>query len=410
MIHPKEIPIAEYNYELPDERIAKHPMPKRDEAKLLVFKNGEIATRIFKELDELLEADCMVISNNTKVIPARLFFKKMTGGVVEIFCLEPLEASHQDAMTARKSCRWLCMVGGAKKWKGDELLELEFETAHGSIKVTAEKIKQDTEKFYIKFNWPEEYTFSEILENAGQLPLPPYFKREAEKSDYERYQTIFAQYKGSVAAPTAGLHFTPAVTDRLKARGITLEEITLHVGAGTFRPVSAATMSGHDMHSETFSIELELLKKIRNSDKKIIPVGTTTMRTLESLYWLGIIIHETKSISPENLKVQQWQPYETTAKLTKNESLDVLIAFAAQHELTKLVASTSIMIAPGYVFKMCTGLITNFHQPKSTLLLLVAAFTGYDSKGSLNWKKIYEYAMQNNFRFLSYGDSSLLLP
>jgi S-adenosylmethionine:tRNA ribosyltransferase-isomerase len=410
MIHPKEITIAEYNYELPDERIAKHPMPKRDEAKLLVFKNGEIATRTFKELDALLEADCIVISNNTKVIPARLFFKKMTGGVVEIFCLEPLEASHQDAMTARKRCRWLCMVGGAKKWKGDELLELEFETAHGSIKVTAEKIKQDTEKFYIKFNWPEEYTFSEILENAGQLPLPPYFKREAEKSDYERYQTIFAQYKGSVAAPTAGLHFTPAVTDRLKAKGITLEEITLHVGAGTFRPVSAATMSGHDMHSETFSIELALLKKIRNSDKKIIPVGTTTMRTLESLYWLGIIIHETKSISPENLKVQQWQPYETTAKLTKHESLDVLIAFAAQHELTKLVASTSIMIAPGYVFKMCTGLITNFHQPKSTLLLLVAAFTGYDSKGSLNWKKIYEYAMQNNFRFLSYGDSSLLLP
>lgn len=410
MIHPKEIAITEFDYQLPDERIAKYPMPVRDESKLLLFKNGDLASHTFKEIDQLLDSNTVIISNNTKVIPARLFFKKETGGAVEIFCLEPLNASHQDVMSARKTSRWLCMVGGAKKWKGDEVLRLEFETSEGLVLVTAEKIKQDNEKFYIEFQWPEQFTFSEILENAGQLPLPPYFNREAEQSDYERYQTIFAQFKGSVAAPTAGLHFTPAVIARLKAKEIDMEEITLHVGAGTFRPVSSATMGGHDMHSETFSIECSLIQKLRNQNKKIIPVGTTTMRTLESLYWLGTLVAENKNLQPDELKVSQWLPYDSASHYTKQEALDALIEYAENHKLTKLLASTSVMIAPGYDFKMCNGLITNFHQPKSTLLLLVAALTGYDKQGQLYWKKIYDYALKNDFRFLSYGDSSLLLP
>ncbi len=410
MIDPKNIQIEQYDYELPEARIARYPAAKRDDSKLLVYRNGNISQTIFNQIGDYLTEHCLVISNNTRVIPARLFFKKQTGGMIEVFCLEPENTSHQDAMNQRGKSNWWCMVGGAKKWKGDESLIIEEDSGARKFSFHAKKLKQDQEKFLIEFSWPVAFTFSEMLEMAGELPLPPYFNRGTEESDYERYQTIFAQNKGSVAAPTAGLHFTPELIRTLKQNKVSFEEITLHVGAGTFRPVSSEKMDGHNMHSESFSIEGALLERILSApDKKIVAIGTTTMRTLESLYWLGVKILQ-GSITNQTLNVQQWDAYELSEKYTTEEALNALLGYLEQEGRSSLNATTSILIAPGYSFKICKGLVTNFHLPKSTLLLLIAAFTeqNNDSENS-EWKRIYDYALNHEFRFLSYGDSSLLL-
>ncbi len=410
-MHPRNINISEFDYSLPDERIARFPMPQRDYSKLLVYQKGKIQSSIFHQIGNYLDDNCLIISNNTCVIPARLFFKKKTGALIEIFCLEPENKSHQEAMDARGNANWWCMLGGAKKWKGAELLAIECIQNGLKFSVFAQKKKQDQEQFLITFQWPNEFTFSEILDLVGQLPLPPYFERDVEESDYERYQTIFAQFKGSVAAPTAGLHFTPHLIQNLRNKNVSFEEITLHVGAGTFRPVNVATMNDHNMHHEFFSVPTKLLiQLIEQFDKKIIAVGTTTMRTLESLYWMGAKILRSGKHT-DHLDVAQWEPYQNDTEYSAKETLLALLDYANKNNLSRINSSTSILIAPGYSFKICNGLITNFHQPKSTLLLLVAAFIGSNPELSdKDWKRMYDYALNNEFRFLSYGDSCLLLP
>lgn len=399
-----DIRIEEFNYELPDERIAKFPLEKREASKLLIYNDGLISQKVFSEIsDELHEGD-LIISNNTRVISARLHFAKSTGAVIEIFCLEPVGTSHQDAMIQRGKSVWKCLIGGAKKWKGDEKLECRFSVDNNDVFLTATKITQTAEAFEIEFNWTSknEMVFSEILFHAGELPLPPYFHRDAEEEDYERYQTMFAKHEGSVAAPTAGLHFTADVLSKLKSKGVDHKEVTLHVGAGTFKPVSSDTMKEHNMHSEFFSVPVDLLEAILNCKGRIIPVGTTSMRTLESLYWLGVkMISQQENDSMHN-RINQWEPYQLMQGVSLSDSFQALMKHCKSRNEKYINAATSILIAPGYKFIICDGIITNFHMPKSTLLLLVAAFIGDD------WKSVYDYALKNDFRFLSYGDSSLL--
>ncbi|MBN1599784.1 MAG: S-adenosylmethionine:tRNA ribosyltransferase-isomerase [Bacteroidales bacterium] len=393
------IPLDEYQYILPEEKISKYPLEKRDSSKLLIYRNGHISDTIFSDIDKILPQDSSLCYNNTKVIHARLEFQKASGASIEIFCLSPVDpVEYQTAFTQTKSCTWMCMVGNLKKWKS-EILQMKILINKRTHILYAEKIKIENDKVLIKFSWDEECTFGELIESAGIIPIPPYLKRKSESIDKERYQTIYSKFRGSVAAPTAGLHFTENIIARLTAKGITLNEITLHVGAGTFQPIKATNALDHTMHTETVEISDDVIRHLTEQSKGVIATGTTTLRTLESLYWLAI-----KSIQKNKLvtEVGQWDYKNINPDLTLTEALHGLIDLLAKERIKFLDFKTSLMIVPGYQFRVVDILITNYHQPGSTLLLLVAAFVG-DA-----WKDIYRYALSNNFRFLSYGDSSIL--
>jgi len=403
MPNVKEIHIDDFDYELPDERIAKYPLPERDKSKLLVWKNGRIAESVFQNLNEFIPENSLLVFNNTKVIQARLIFRKETGALIEIFCLEPQEPSdYAQAFAQTQSCTWLCLVGNSKRWKEGKLGCMVQGT-----RCTVEKLKSYGETHLIRFEWDNpDWTFADVLEKYGELPIPPYLNRKTEASDKQTYQTIYSKIKGSVAAPTAGLHFTEAVFQSLQAKKIEREELTLHVGAGTFKPVKSETLSGHEMHSEWFSVKKSTIEQLIKKEGQVIAVGTTSVRTLESLYYIGVILEKNPDAKPEELTIDQWTPYpenEDHLALPASGALRNLLEYMERNRLETLVTHTQILIAPGYSFKIVNGMITNFHQPKSTLLLLISAFVGS------RWKEIYNYALANDFRFLSYGDSSLLM-
>lgn len=418
-MHPKDLSILDFTYDLPASKIASYPLEQRDASKLLVYGAGDISETTYSKLDEVLPSNTLLVHNDTKVVAARLFFEKENGSVIEIFCLEPASI-YKDittAMLAKKQVLWGCLIGGAKKWK-EGSLQIKY---GNNYTLTATKHSTLADSFLIQFEWDNEaQSFAEVLEAAGNIPLPPYFNRAVEANDKERYQTVYAAAEGSVAAPTAGLHFTPALFDKLAAKNITKEFVTLHVGAGTFKPVKAARMEEHEMHAEYIDVQKSFIEMLRDNAnaKTIIAVGTTSLRTLESLYWMGAKIiaankasnnasKSNKQVNPsiENISVVQWDPYEL---MPQNELPSTAVALTAlsnwleQNNLSRLIAKTQIIIAPGYRFKIIDGLITNFHQPQSTLLLLVAAITNG------NWKPMYHYALENNFRFLSYGDGCLI--
>jgi S-adenosylmethionine:tRNA ribosyltransferase-isomerase len=399
------ISTSDYAYNLPDDKIAKYPLVERDQSKLLVWKNGLIQDAQFRNLPEYLPVNSLLVFNNTKVIRARLHFLKETGAKIEVFCLDPVEpADYQIAFQTTQSCIWKCMIGNQKKWKGDRLRKT-IRIDETEIELFAEQTDPENNKSLIRFSWNNpDFEFSRIIENAGLLPIPPYLNRETEQSDLERYQTVYSKIKGSVAAPTAGLHFTEKVFNHLEKEGHQLAELTLHVGAGTFQPVKSETISGHEMHSEYFYIRRDFLNQLLQHSGKTIAVGTTSVRTLESLYWLGVQAIKNPEIDITELKVSQWEGYqENENNHQKKEVLNALIGLLDKLQTDLLSASTQIIIAPGYRFRMVDGMITNFHQPQSTLLLLISAYLGND------WRTIYEHALANNYRFLSYGDSNLYL-
>lgn len=407
----KNLQINDFDYLLLDEKIAKHPLHERDKSKLLIYNKESIKEDIFLNIADHLPEDSLIIFNDTKVVEARLLFKKPSGTTIEIFCLEP-EDMYGDITTAmlqHKKVLWKCLVGNAKKWK-EEILVKRIKLNNRIIEFIAKKINRQNETFTIEFFWDDDtLSFAEILHLAGVIPLPPYLHRDAEKDDAVRYQTLYAKYDGSVAAPTAGLHFTDEVFKKLSAKNIERNFVTLHVGAGTFKPVKTETIEAHEMHSEFFEVDIELIKKIIDgSNKQIIAVGTTTLRTLESLYWMGVkiskqlAINSKQKITVEDISIHQWDAYELDDEgITVEAALQELLLWIKANHQSKLIAKTQIIIAPLYKLKVANALVTNFHQPRSTLLLLVAAVIGND------WKKVYEYALQNNFRFLSYGDSNL---
>ena len=411
MTNPKDISINDYTYSLPEERIAKYPLAERDASKLLIYKNGEITTGVYKNVTDHIPSNSLLIFNNTKVIEARLLFQKPTGGVIEIFCLEPHEqyADITTAMLQRGNVLWKCLVGGASKWKAGQILEKKINNGKKEIILLASYIEKRNDSFIIKLSWtPSALSFAEILHFAGAIPLPPYIKRDVEQSDVERYQTVYAHHDGSVAAPTAGLHFTENIFEQLKEKNIQMDFVTLHVGAGTFKPVKAESMQEHEMHAEWIDVSKNTIQTILdNLDNNIIAVGTTSLRTIESLYWLGrkpeLLFRKNGTGVP--LSISQWEAYEFhNENISAKDALQSLLEWMKKNNLEKIIAKTQILIAPGYKFKIVKGLITNFHQPQSTLLLLVAALIGDD------WRKVYDYALQNDFRFLSYGDGSLLYP
>lgn len=401
----KNIRIEEYTYALSDERIAKYPLANRDESKLLMYKNGEISERVFKQIGDCLPADSLLVFNNTRVIQARLKFRKYTGARVEIFCLEPMEPNdYAQVFQQTESCSWLCLVGKLKRWK-EGILYRKVEIDEVPVTLSAERVESYGDVHKIVFRWDNPaFTFAELLDAMGILPIPPYLHRETEKSDMQTYQTVYAKMKGSVAAPTAGLHFTPDVLAALDAKGFGREELTLHVGAGTFKPVKSDTLEGHEMHTEFISVPRKVIERIKNNPAKVIAVGTTSVRTLESLYYIGVKLAAHPEASAEDLVVGQWMAYaEENNKMAVEEALQHVIDYLKKKQMKTLITATQIMIVPGYAFKIVRGIITNFHQPQSTLLLLISAFVKGD------WKRIYDYALGNNYRFLSYGDSSLLL-
>lgn len=400
----KYISISDYYYDLPDDRIAKYPLEERDHSKLLCYKNGEIKVRSFLDVPELLPDSSLLIFNNTRVIHARILFKKPTGATVEVFCLSP--SSPKDYafnFEQTKEVVWSCMVGNAKRWKNENLF-LDLVGKRGKVRLTAQKLTTIDHEYEIAFSWDNpDFSFSEILQLAGDLPIPPYLNRATEENDKRTYQTIYSQVEGSVAAPTAGLHFTNRVMERLSQKNISLSEVTLHVGAGTFRPVKTKYIGEHEMHTELISVTRDVIKKMINNNSPLIVVGTTSLRTIESLYYLGVKLQNSKHPVSDSLIVEQWEPYDINNNvLTPKESLKAILTYMDDNNLEVFIATTRIIIAPGYDFKFVDGLITNFHQPQSTLLLLVSAFVGND------WEHIYKYAMEHDFRFLSYGDSTLL--
>ena len=399
-MHPKEISIANFTYELPDERIAKYPLENRDESKLLCYRSGEIHERVFKELPNVLSSDALLVYNNTKVIRARMLFYKETGSKIEIFCLEPhTPADYALSFQQTERVMWRCMVGGARKWKEDKL----FMKLPNGTTLAAERKGRDHGDFLIEFSWDNlALTFSDVIEQSGNIPIPPYLNRPSEESDLSTYQTVYAKYKGSVAAPTAGLHFTDEVLDQLRENGVITDEVTLHVGAGTFQPVKASQMEDHNMHTETIAVTLDTVKQLKRKWGHIIAVGTTSVRTLESLYWIGNLFMQGGIESPDGAHLDQWTPYADGLKNSTVDVLEALENWMLANDVTVLHASTQIIIAPSYEFRVIEGMLTNFHQPNSTLLLLVSALVGED------WRKIYDYALAHDFRFLSYGDSSLL--
>ncbi|RQO32289.1 S-adenosylmethionine tRNA ribosyltransferase [Taibaiella sp. KBW10] len=404
-MHPKALSIAAYRYNLPDARIAKYPLAQRDTSKLLIYKDHTITEDHFGRLAEHLPAQSMMVFNQTKVVHARLPFQKPTGGKIEVFCLEPdgRYADVQTAMTEKGEVYWTCFLGGAGKWKEGQILLLEV---NETLTVHAALIHKNTGSYTLRIFWNmPELSFAEILHLAGKVPLPPYLNREAEQEDETSYQTIFAKEEGSVAAPTAALHFTEAILDQLAAKSIATGFVTLHVGAGTFKPVKSDTMEGHEMHAEWIDVSLAFIKGLIlqiQTGKPLVAVGTTSCRTLESLYWIGVQLQEGRPVLGQDIAVSQWVPYETNTSLSATEALHILMQYLSDQGLDRLVTKTQIIIAPGYQFKLVDALVTNFHQPESTLLLLVSALIGGD------WQKVYDHALDHDFRFLSYGDSSLL--
>ena len=396
----EKIRVNDYRYDLPDEKIAKYPLQKRSESKLLVYKNSEISEDIFQNIPTHIPTNSLLIFNNTKVIQARILFQKQTGARIEIFCLEPVNpAEYNLAFQANNKVIWKCIVGNLRKWKKESLYK-SLSVGNKKVELEAKLINKYKNSQEIEFNWNiREYTFSDIIQFFGTTPIPPYLNRNSEDIDKERYQTVYSKIQGSVAAPTAGLHFTDNILDSLISYGLKTEEITLHVGAGTFKPVQTDTIDKHEMHTEYFSVNRRTLQNIIDHDGKVIAVGTTSMRSIESLYWLGCKIASNNF----NFHIKQWDPYEIDSKLTVKESFTKILEYLNKNNLHELHAKTQMIIIPGYQFKLVNGLITNYHMPKSTLLILVAAFIGDD------WKKVYDYALNNNFRFLSYGDSSLLM-
>lgn len=404
MQHPRHLRIEDFSYELPDERIARYPLAQRDASKLLVFGREGIREQTFTQLPEEIPAGTLLVYNQTKVVHARLLFRKPTGGVVEVFCLEPEEryASVPIAMQQQGTVYWKCLVGGAGKWKPG--MALSMEDPESGLLLSATVAERRPGSFVIRLAWDQEHvSFADVLQRLGKVPLPPYLQRDAEDSDESRYQTIFARQEGSVAAPTAALHFTEDVLQRLREKGVESASVTLHVGAGTFRPVKSETMEEHDMHAEWIETDATLVRRlIGHLEQGIVAIGTTSMRTLESLYWIGCRLLTEKNFSPAGIAVPQWFPYELREPVPVRAALEALLGWLEQQPGNKLVTRTQIIIAPGYVPRIVKGLITNFHQPQSTLLLLVAALIGDE------WKRVYDYAMEHDFRFLSYGDSSLL--
>ena len=399
------ISTADYAYDLPDEKIARYPLEERDQSKLLVWQNGEIRDEQFRNLATFLPDKSLLIFNNTKVIRARMHFLKETGAKIEIFCLDPADpVDYQLAFQTTKSCVWNCMIGNLKKWKGEKLRK-QINIDGTEIELIAEQVEPAGDRNLIRFIWNNpNFEFARIIEQAGSLPIPPYLNRKTEQSDLERYQTVYSKIKGSVAAPTAGLHFTEKIFNHLQDEGHELAELTLHVGAGTFQPVKSKTISGHDMHSEHFYISRNFLKKLIQHPGKKIAIGTTSVRTLESLYWLGVQALNNPEMGIEELTVSQWEAYQAdTLNLTSAEVIQALIELLDKQQADYISASTQIIIAPGYQFRIIDGLITNFHQPQSTLLLLISAYFGGE------WRRIYDHALANDYRFLSYGDSNLYL-
>ena len=395
----KSLRIEDYDYPLPDDRIARYPLPERDHSKLLCLKGDTISEHHFYDLPTLLPAGAMLVFNDTRVIHARLLFRKETGAVVEVFCLEAHGMDVTEAFAQRERCTWTCFIGNNKKWK-EGPLTLNFQLSSFNFQLTATRREAVGNAWVVDFNWDGGHTFAEVIEAAGVIPLPPYLGRDAEASDAERYQTVYAHHDGSVAAPTAGLHFTPPLLERMRSEGFHTEYVTLHVGAGTFKPVSTETIGEHEMHTEHVVVERALIEKLRRHEQPLVAVGTTSVRTLESLYWYGVRLQQEPEAA---MQVDQWDPY-TLAPLEHTEALDnVLRRLDRQHSDT-LVGETRLMIAPGYRYRVVDGLVTNFHQPKSTLLLLVSALIGD------RWRECYRYALDHGFRFLSYGDSCLFLP
>jgi len=404
---PRQLSIHDFTYQLPPARIAPAPLPDRDQSRLLVYRHGTLADQHFQNLPAELPPDALLIFNDTKVVRARLFCHKPTGGLVELFCLEPV-APHraiEPAMQQTESCVWKCLVGNGKRWKTG-LVTLEFEAGGQPAVLTAERQEAAEGYSLIRFSWqPATLPFAEVLRGAGHLPLPPYLNREDTDADAVRYQTVYAAHEGAVAAPTAGLHFSAAVLADLARRGITSARVTLHVGAGTFQPVKAEQMAGHAMHGEPFVVTAAVLRQLlAQAPRPVLAVGTTSLRTLESLYWLGAQLAHNGGQRPETLHVSQWQPYEEAPEVAPAEALHAVLQYLGQTGAEALHATTQLLIAPGYRFRVVQGLITNFHQPESTLLLLVAALIGPD------WRRVYDHALAHDYRFLSYGDSSLLLP
>ncbi|MBO7240448.1 MAG: S-adenosylmethionine:tRNA ribosyltransferase-isomerase [Bacteroidaceae bacterium] len=400
----QEIAIAEYDYPLPDERIAKYPLAERDTSKLLLYRGGEICEERFANLPGFIPQGALMVFNNTRVIQARLCFRKETGAQIEVFCLEPEQpADYQLVFQERSECIWQCLVGNSNRWKGGVLSQV-INIAGVDVTLSVERVSSAATVNLVRFFWDGGFSFAELLEAAGELPIPPYLNRKTEENDKNTYQTVYSKVKGSVAAPTAGLHFTPAVLSALDAAGVQRGEVTLHVGAGTFRPVKSELIADHEMHEEYIEVQRALLERLVAADGAAVAVGTTSVRTLESLYFLGEKVSENPAIEESGLFVEQWAPYNREHTLSTVEALKALLLWLDRKGLDRIHSHTRIMIVPGYKFRIVRAIVTNFHQPKSTLLLLVSAFIGG------NWRKVYDFALENGFRFLSYGDSSLLIP
>lgn len=412
MINPRNIEIKSYDYNLPDERIAKYPLEERDKSKLLIYKNRGISERHFYNLPEEIPADSLIVFNNTKVIQARLHFRKETGALIEVFCLEPESPrDYQQNFSCEHECTWTCLVGNSKKWK-DGALSQTITVDDTEVVLSCERIGESGASQKIHFFWDKPVSFAKILDAIGELPIPPYLNRETEEKDKQTYQTVYSRIKGSVAAPTAGLHFTEKELQALRDKNVDLEYITLHVGAGTFKPVKSETIEGHDMHTEFISVPRKVIENILNhlksSSAPLVAVGTTSVRTLESLFYVGYKLSQNPDAHAEELVVHQWEPYDISYSLSTIEALENIIAYLERTGEENLVTATQILIAPGFQFRLVKTIVTNFHMPQSTLLLLVSAFVDGDSLEGPNWHNIYKYAMEHDFRFLSYGDSSIL--
>lgn len=406
-MHPKELSIDDFTYDLPADKIALYPVHPRDSSRLLVYKKGMISEDIYRNIEKYLPDQTTLVFNDTRVIKSRILFPKTTGAVIEIFCLEPYEQfiDYETLFQQRGSSLWKCMIGKAGKWR-DKFLTRDIVIGDAAVTLRAELIKRLADSYVVKFDWtPAGFTLGEILTAAGVTPLPPYIKRTATKDDEKDYQTVYSVHKGSVAAPTAGLHFSEAMMASFHKKGIATLFTTLHVGAGTFKPVKSPTMEGHIMHEEWINISVVFLQQLlANLDHTIVSVGTTSTRTLESIYWMGNKILNDRNITPEALKISQWEVYDSTVAHDPQSAVQALLHWIVRHDMSHLLIETGIIIAPGYQYKIVSGLVTNFHQPKSTLLLLVAAFMGSD------WITMYDYALTHNFRFLSYGDGCLIIP
>ena len=402
----RNIRIEDFDYPLPDERIAKHPLPDRDRCKLLLFDGGNISSHQFCDVPALLPEHSMLVYNNTKVINARLRFRKAGGGAtIEVFCLEPVSpVDYAQIFQTTHSCTWLCLVGNSKRWKSGDL-EQTITIDGNPVRLSATRGERRGNAFLVTFTWDgDKVTFASVLEAVGEIPIPPYLNRGTEPSDSSDYQTVYSHIKGSVAAPTAGLHFTDEVLAECDRRGIERRELTLHVGAGTFQPVKSDTIGGHDMHTEFISVPRQLIVDLINTERPIVAVGTTSVRTLESLYYIGLTLLNNPDATESDLCVGQWMPYTQGSPVDTRRALQAIVDYLDRHGIDTYLGSTQIMIAPSFEFHIISGIITNFHQPQSTLLLLVSAFVGGD-----RWRDIYRYALDNGYRFLSYGDGSLLL-